>query len=248
MNRRTVLLNLISTLLLFALVVAASAQTRTPAVSAGNTFTYSYTVNWNSNDPNATVPSDLVGINETQWAKVSVTAVSGTNVTGTLTTHYKNGTETTNDGWVDVDTGDGNLTTLFISAGLVPGDSMYTGVQFNTYFINETVPRTYPGGARDTNHINVTSASSSSIIGNLSDTTNFYWDQSTGALVELSTAKSNQTGTYLTTWSEEMQITDSNVWTVPEFPTLTVTLITLIALTSVTVLIARQRQHRRPLR
>jgi hypothetical protein len=246
MNLRIVLLNLISTILLFALVVAASAQTRTPGVSAGNTFTYSYTVNWNSNDPSATVPSELVSINETQWAEVSVTAVSGTNVTGTVTTHFKNGTETTNDGWVDVDTGDGNTTTLFISASLVPGDSIYTVSPYNTWTINETVPRTYPSGARDTNHINTTATSSSSQ-GNLSETTNLYYDQSTGALVEFSKAVSNQTGTYLTTYLEEMQITNSSVWTVPEFPTLTATLVTLIALTSVTVLIVGQRQRRKPL-
>ena len=247
MNLRIVLLNLISTLLLFALVVVASAQTRTPGVSGGNTFTWSYTVNWNSNDPNATVPSELVSINETQWAKVSLTAVLGTNVTGTVTTHFRNGTEATNDGWVDVDSGDGNITTLFISAGLVPSDSIYTVSPYNMWTINETVLRAYPSGARDTNHINTT-ATSSSFQGNLSETTNLYYDQTTGALVEFSKAESNQTGTYLTTWLEEMQITDSSVWTVPEFPMLTATLITLIALTSVTVLIASQRQHRRPLR
>jgi hypothetical protein len=247
MNLRIVLLNLIFALLLFALIVAASAQTRTPGVSAGNTFTYSYTSNWNSNDPNATIPSELVSINQTQSAEVSLTAVSGTNVTETVTTHYKNGTETTNDGWVDVDTGDGNTTTLFISADLVPGDPMYTGSPYNTWTINETVLTTYPSGARDTNHINMT-ATSSSVQGNLSETTNLYYDKTTGALVEFSKAVSNQTGTYLTIYSEEMQITNSSVWTVPEFPTLTATLITLITLTSVTILIAGQEQHRRPLR
>jgi hypothetical protein len=247
MSPRIVLINLISTLLLFALVIAALAQTRTPGVSAGNTFTYSYTSNWNSNDPNATIPSELVSINETQWAEVSLTTVSGTNVNGTVTTLFKNGTETTNDGWVDVDTGDGNTTALFISAGLGPGDSMYTGSPYNTWTINETVLTTYPSGARDTNHINTTATSSSSQ-GNLSETTNLYYDKSTGALVQFSKAVSNQTETYLTTYSEEMQITNSSVWTVPEFPTLTATLIMLITLTSVTILIASHKQHRRPLR
>jgi len=244
MNLRTVLLSLISTLLLFALVVVASAQTRTPGVSAGNMFTYSYTANWNSNDPNATVPSELVNINETQWAEVSVTAVSGTNVTGTVTTRFENGTETTNDCWVDADTGDGNTTALFISAGLVPGDSMYSGSPYNTWTINETVPRVYPSGERDTNHINMTSTSSS-FQGNLSETTNLYYDKSTGALVQFSKAVSNQTGTYLTTYSEEMQITNSSVWTVPEFPDSLILAMFIFMLAALSVIAICKKTHSR---
>ena len=236
-----------SMFLLFALVMAASGQTRTVGVSMGDTFTYSYVVNWNSNDPSATVPSNLVSINETQWEKVSITAVSGTNITGTLTAHYKNGTETTIDGWVNVDTGDGeNMTALFISAGLVPGDSIYTGSDYSTYLINETVSRTYPGGMRDTDHINTTAESSSSIIGNLSITTNMYWDKSTGFLVDLSIEESNQTGTYLTTWLEALQIIGSSVWPVPEFSSWPLALLTLITVTSAVTLMSRRKRFKNP--
>jgi hypothetical protein len=239
---------LILTFLLLALVWSASAQARTAGVAVSSTFKYGVTVSWSSNDPSATPLSSLEDANATQWIQLAVTDVSGTNVTEQLTTNYKNGTDITNDGWVDVDTGGGNLTIYFISADLSPGDSIYTTVSpYNTWTINETVSRTYASGARDTNHVNVTTASTSSL-GNISIANNLYWDKSTGVLVELSAAESNQTGAYLTTWSEDLQISDSNVWTVPEFPTWTATLIMLIALTSVTILISRQRQHRRPLR
>jgi hypothetical protein len=214
MNGRIVLLSLISTFLLFALVVGASTQTRTVGVSVGNAFTYSATVGWSSNDSNATPPSDLVGLDKTQWFEWAVTAVSGTNITGQLTSHFRNGTEITNGGWVDVDTGDSvNLTTWFISANLVSGDLMYTLSPWNTSTINETVTRTYSNGVRDTNHVNLTSVATS-FLGNLSFATNLYWDKSTGVVVELSTGESNQTGTYTTTGSDDVQISDSNVWTV----------------------------------
>lgn len=244
-NRGIVSVSLMSTFLLFVLVAAASAQTRMLGVSVGNTFTYSSTASWSSNDPSATPPTDLVNFNQTQWAQVSVKAISGTNVTGQLTAHYKNGTEITSDGWVDVDTGlNENLTAWFISKDLVPGDSMYTSSQFNSVTINETVSRTYASGVRETNHINMTSASTS-FLGNLTVANDIYWDKSTGVLVELSLGDSNQTGTYTTTWSEDTQISGSNVWAVPEFPTWTATLIMLVALTSTTMIIAKQSARKK---
>lgn len=248
MNGKIAFFTFVATFLLLALVTKASAQTRTVGVSVGNSFKYGFTVSWSSNDPSATPPSNLKNVNETQWMQVAVTAVSGTNITGKLTDHFKNGTEIASDGWINIDTGDSvNLTTWFISANLAAGDLMYTLSPYNTSAINETITRTYPNGARDTDHVNSTGVSTS-FFANLSIATNLYWDKSTGVLVELSTGESNQTGTYTTTWSEDVQITDSNVWTVPEFPTWTTPLIMLIALTSTTVVIARWRQPKRLLR
>jgi hypothetical protein len=243
MNSRIVLLSLISIFLLFALVVATSAQTRTIGVGVGNTFTYGVTVSWSSNDTTATPPSYLVDANNTQWAELTITAISGTNVTGQTTVLYKNTTQITSGGWADVNTGSGeNLTVLIISANLAKGDSIYNSSQYNTETINETVSRTYLSGPRDTNHINV-----STLSGTQSMTTDYYWDKSTGVAVELLRGFTNQTGAYTTTWSEDLQITNSNVWTVPEFPTWTSALLILIAVTSATIIIARKRQPKRPL-
>jgi hypothetical protein len=244
-NSRIVLLSLISAFLLFGLVVAASAQTRTVGVSVGNMFKYSVTAGWSSNDPSATPPSDLVDINNTQWTELTITAISGTNTTGQVTSLYKNGTEIISGGSVDVNTGDGeNLTEIVISANLAAGDSVYTSSSYNTFIINETLPRTYSGGlARDTNHLTATSSS-----GYESYSTDLYWDKSTGVLVGLLQETTNQTGPYTTTFSEDIHIISSNVWIVPEFPTWTSTLLILIALTSATMVIARQRQPKRSLR
>jgi hypothetical protein len=244
MNGRIVLLNLISTFLLLALVVAASAQTRTVGVSVGNKFRYDRTASWSSNDPNATPFSSLIEYNNTQWREITFTAISGTNVTGQLTNHYKNGTEITTDCWIDVSTGIGeNMTFLLISANLTAGDSMGTSAFYNTQILNETVSRTYLSGVRDTNHINSTSSD-----GTQTYHTNIYWDKATGVLVELLQETTNQTGTYITTWSSGTQIISSDVWTVPEFPTWTPALLILIVLTSATMLIARQKQPKTPFR
>jgi hypothetical protein len=244
MNSRIVLPILISTLLLLALVVAASAQARTVGVNVGDKFTYSGTVSWSSNDPSATPSSGLVDANNTQWSELTVTAISATIITGQITTHYKNGTEITMGGWVDVSSGNGqNITDFVISANLVAGDSVYYSSQYITVTINETVPRIYSGVKRQTNHLNITSSS-----GTQSSRTDYYWDKSTGVVVEVLQETTDQTGAYTTTSSEDFRITNSNVWTVPEFPTWTSTLLILIALTSATIVIARKKQPKKPLR
>lgn len=240
MNCRIVFFTLFSTFLLLALVVEASATTRTVGVSVGNTFTYGITVSWSSNDTSATFPSNLVDYNNTQWGKINITAISGTNVTGQMTSHYKNGTEKTQGGWVDVNTGNSeNLTENVISANLAQGDSMYNSSLYNTYVINNTVTRTYLGVGRQTNHLNYTYPNGS---------TNLYWDKTTGILVEILLESINQTSQYTTTSSVDIQITSSNVWTVPEFPTWTPALLILIAFTSATIIIARQRHPKRAFR
>jgi hypothetical protein len=206
-------------------------------------FAYSLTATWSSNDPTATPPSVVVDANNTQSAELSITAISRTNITGQATSLYKNGTETTEDGWVDVNTGDGaSLPTFIISANLAANDSLYTAAPYNTWIINETVPRTYSGVERDTNHLNLVGSS-----GGQSLTTDMYWDKSTGVLVEEMTEYTNQTGGYTTTWSVDTQITSSNIpgWTVPEFSTWASSLLILIALTSATIVIARQKQPKR---
>ena len=242
MNNRVILVNLISIFLLLALVVAATAQTRTVGVSLGDKFRYTPIVSWSTNDPSAAPPSSLVDNNNTQWLEVTITAISGTIVNGQTTRHFTNGTETTADGWVDVNTGDGeNITTFIISANL-PGDaSVYTSSPYNAWIINETVPGQYKSGIRETNHLNITSSS-----GTASYISNSYWDKSTGVMVELILEATNQTDLYTTTWSLDFQIISSDIWTVPEFPTWTPALLMLIALTSATMVTARRKQRKDP--
>jgi hypothetical protein len=230
----------ISLFLLILTITAVSAVTRMPGVEAGNQFVYGILVNWQSNDPNATIPSYLQDLNETQFWMVTITDVLGTNVTGQTVQHFKNGTEQQNNGYADVDTGVGtNLTMWVIAANLNANDSIYTTGYYSNWIINETIFMTYPGGIRETNHFNVTMTYSA---GNttLQQSENIYWDKPTGVVTELSVEFSNQTGLYLTTMNYGVQITASNVWVIPEYPTWIPVLILLITITSITVIRKRK--------
>jgi hypothetical protein len=238
MGKKTVLSTLIFILLMFAAVVMASAQTRTVGVSIGNSFRYSLNVAWSSDDPNATIDPGLKNDNDTQWLQSTVTVISGTNITGQVTAHYRNGTETINGGWVDVNTGNGeNLSTLFISANLNAGDSIYNSSSYNSFTINDTVQRIYSSGVRSTDHIRVTSSYLTQ-----SYDSSYYWDIPTGVLVEVIQTTVNKTGAYTTTSSLDLQIISSDAWTVPEFPNLTLALLMLIALTPAILFLSKRGQ------
>lgn len=249
MNKRIVLLTSVSVFLLSAMVVTlALAQTRVVGVNVGDWFKYSdIAVNWSSNDPNATFPPSgwewLEETNETEWMRISVEQVSGTNITLQMLTHYGNGTEETSGGHGDIDTGDGNMTFMAISADLNANDTIYSSPEWSDMKINETITRTYPDGVRETNHLNMTYEYSYT----LNETEyyyytsqNFYWDRESGIFVESYFEVTNQTGEYLTTWSSLARITDSNVWVIPEFPTYTSVVLAFAILTVSTVMIKRR--------
>ena len=249
MIKRIVLSTLFSVFLLSAMVVTSSAQPRTAGVTAGNWFKYgTMGVSWTSNDPSATFPPSgyefLEEMNETEWLLMSVLDVSGTNVTCQGTMHYKNGTEEPYGGYVDVDTGTGNMTFMAISANLNANDTLYTSGSYSSLTINETIMRTYPDSIREANHLNMTYEYSYTI--NETEyyyyyAMNFYWDRATGIYVEEYWEGINQAGEYLTTWSAFAEITESNVWVVPEFPTWISTLLVLVVL-SVPILIYKRRK------
>jgi len=229
-------------------VISVVAQPRIVGVNAGEWFKYGdITVNWSSNDPNATFPppywEELEGWNETEWSLSTVEDVSGTNVTFQFIYHFKNGTETTESGYIDLDTGDGNMTYMAISANLDAGDTIYTSEDHSGWQINETIVRTYPDSVRDTNHINMTSEYSMTINETeyyYYNSMNFYWDRESGVFVEDYFEGINQTGEYTTTWSALSRITESNVWVIPEFPTWTPMLLVFVILT-VSIIVYKQR-------
>lgn len=249
MNKKIVLLTSFSVFLLSAMVVkSVVAQPRTVGVAAGNWFKYgTFDVDWSSNDPNAKFPPSgwevFADLNKTEWELIRVEDISGTNVTIQATSHFKNETETFEGGCVNIDTGDGNMSLVVISANLNANDALYTSGSYSTWKINETIVRAYPNGARETNLLNMTYEHSWTVNETQNYyyfTMNFYWDKSTGILVEDYYELINQTGEYLTTWSALAGITESNVWVVPEFPTWTAILIVFVIITAATVFYKRR--------
>jgi hypothetical protein len=215
MNKKIILLTLVSVFLLSAMIVTSPAQTRTVGVSKGDWFKYNVNFNWTSTDPSATIP---ISLNETERTMIAIVGVSGKNVSGQLTTYYKNGTEETVGGYVDIETGEGEKMAMFVvSADLGENDTIYTSDGWSFAKINETIVRTYPDRLRDTNHLNITAEFSSEEVYQ-SMSLNYYWDKSTGILVELSEVEVIVTYDYVTISSLLSRITDSNIWIVPEFP------------------------------
>ena len=239
MHAKTVLFSLICLFLLFPVVVTASGATRMVGVAKGDFFKYGdITVSGNS----TTAPTGYETFNQMLWMETNVTGVFGTNITGQVTVHYKNGTETTNGGLVDVDTGAGeNLTIWFISANLGLNDTVYNSSSYSTATINNTASKAYLGGVRETNFMNITYFSTVDANQNYSENVLWYWDKSTGAFVELSLDYLHMTGANTTTWVAHMGITDASVWTVPEFPMWRATLVVLIGLTPVILVISKRR-------
>lgn len=207
---------------------------RTVGVSVGNSFNYTVAFSWNSTEQNAILPYYYASLNDTEWIRTSVINVSGTTVILNMTMHFKNGTDSTQAGITDVTTGSGNLTSWIVGANLNPNDTLYAPSQYYSPVINETIAIVYPSGSRNSNHLNVTTETNTTGIYEYSSM-NYYWDQSTGVMVEMSMAMVTQINQSRTNVSATVKIAESNIWIVPEFPTLTPMLVALVLLTATAV-------------
>jgi len=219
---------------------SAAAVVRTPGVNVGNTFTYgNLSFSFYSNNASATPPPEWKELNETEWFSMSVQNVVNNNVTCSLQAHYKNGSDMTEGGWIDVDTGDDvNMTWFLISANLNPGNSIYSIGEYSTWIINETIQKMYNGVPRDTNHINMTIEESYPPYAYANVSQNYYWDKATGVLTGLSVffnETMNYTTPITTVYSISLELTESNVWVIPEFMGLPQTLLLIASLTLVTL-------------
>jgi len=198
------------------------AEERAVGVSPGDWFKYGdVTFEWSSDDPNATFPVEYEQwemMEEAEWMSISIQEVSDTNITLEAAWHPTIGSDWTSGGYIDIDTGYGENSSLFvISAGLVKGDRVYTAGGYSNVYITETIVRTYPDSPRETNHLNMTMEYE---LGEhyFDISMNWYWDKETGILVEMLIDWKDQREEYLTTWSMMARITESSVWVVPEFP------------------------------
>ena len=246
MKKRIVFLTLVSAFLLSAIVPASVvAQPRIVGVSVGDWFKYGeIEVDWSSNDPNATIP--LQNYTEMEWMTMLIEDISGTNVTGRMTMHFENGTEEIEGGYIDIDTGEGeNATFWIISADLEANDTIYSSIDYSNWRINETISKTYPDGQRNTNHLNLTVLIDQMGI-YMYMSMNYYWDTTTGALVELTQEYNATMGETETSWSLSIRITESSVWVIPEFSTLPSTLFVIIVL-AVAIAIYKRKLLKTPI-
>jgi hypothetical protein len=187
------------------------AQT-TVGVSQGDVFEYDMVTHWNSL-LTATPPSELLELNQTEWIRVAVTGVSGSQILTRITTHYRNGTEIGSDESCDIETLEFSGGPPFIGANLGRNDLVNPSAS-EPWYINETVTRTYKNGPRQTNHLKLETISDSPDVGEISLIYDYYFDKSTGVTVEYYYEFSYSGLTSIT----QSKIISSNVWVIPEFP------------------------------
>ncbi len=159
-------------------------------------------------------PAGLSDINMTDYYRVTVTGVSGSNVTTHTRWHFLNGTDVEKDGSVSTETTayQGGFWVI-IGSNLNVSDRVHPGSEQDLSTINETVAWDYSGYERQANHLSLAFTGETSDIAGSDYTENVdtYFDRQTGALVQLEDnhAYSNPVTTIAVTW----ELISQNAWT-----------------------------------
>ena len=222
MNRKLAVTLSLLAILGFGLAAQALAQTTSgmPGVNVGDYLVYSITSHWSTTDASLTIPTELLMYNSTLYYNVTVGDVEGSNVTIENSWAFNNGTVLTAPSLSNVDSGvlfesiqgypafqglfDANLA---VNNLLLPSGN-------NSLTISLAITRNYASGKRD---INVATASfpvTDINNNNGTETTTFYIDKTTGALVERYDNIAFPDYTATITWT----LTGTNLWTVSAAP------------------------------
>lgn len=245
-------------LLLLASAFTPNSQALTVGIHVGDWFKYKGTlIYWHADEGVPFPPHPYANIikeyNETDWYLYNVTDIFESNVTFTVTRHWKNGTE---DTYTLVDNMTSSFTMMVIDVELGPGDMVrpefdWTPIFNFTYvwparYLNDTIMVEYVGGTPRV--ADVLDWWIPPMFGPPTTRQIYWWDNETGIQVryevrENGTAYDEQfqpIGDYQ--YIAAFELIDSNYdWgaVIPEYPTWPVILLTLSA---ITVPIARYRR------
>jgi hypothetical protein len=189
-------------------------------VKVGDWIKYGqFKVTWTGN---GTEPSYVTDEEKVDWVRFDVENAGGTTATLNATAHYNNGTQTSQSFSADVASGQGMTgIKVLIAANLKAGDPIVN--QTNSPTINQTTSGTYAGASRSLNLFEVTS-----VYANQTTTYRIYWDQGTGAMVEMyaKTPYPSNPGAYIET---SIKATETNMWSTDLMGTLYNNLIYIVA-------------------
>jgi hypothetical protein len=215
-------------LLLLSITGTTFAQTEDTGVKEGDM--YSYDVQFSSNVASLTNLDMLRMV----AMRINVTRVNAGEIKYQNTEIFKNGTESTTDNSEYLYSKESPYVNwyLFYPANLSANDTVY--IFGEHYLITETVLRNYAGVERETNHlvIDLTGLNTSSIpeYPEYNEYYDAYFDKKTGMAVELYIEQVNSDQELLN--SLTLTIKESNVWVVPEFPSImaiSILMITVLA-------------------
>jgi len=223
-----------------SLLGTASAQTYTPGVAVGDVFKYRYEFSTDVNgSEQVSIPSTFDALAEQaktiDYIQMTVTSISGSTVTAQMLTQFKTGTQQTYTGTVDVATGQGQLAQFLIASNLTVNNPLHSG---SKEIINGTTTKTYPSGVtRDLNYQNLTAQyvvppeqlSQYNITVSLSQVNKqeAYWDKQTGALTQLAYSMTTTSTQVNATLTLNLNLVESNVFAVPEYPAVIVELLVM---------------------
>jgi hypothetical protein len=229
------------TIIIIALLFSATAtihgQVSSLGITTGDTFIYSYSASWGSNQTGVSQPSSVTEQLNLLYIGFAILAVDGVAVTANGSYIYDNGIGS------DVATLDygGGYVPFFIPKNLRVGDLIpNTGMDSSPKspcYINDTLNQN-----RTIIHLNAVFT----VEGLQNAVCNAYWDQATGVLTQVTYSYYSQTGDTLTDWSMTLKLFQTSAFpigdmlplpsstpAVPEMST-----VTMVAFASLMVVLA----------
>ncbi|MCW4011265.1 MAG: hypothetical protein NWF05_11725 [Candidatus Bathyarchaeota archaeon] len=200
----------LSFLLFSGLQMTASAGESSLAVKTGDTFVYSCSGSWLSNQTDVQMPESIQAQFYLQYIACAILEVNGVTVTVNASSFYTTGI------FMEIATADygGGYVPFYIPAGLgvgsvVPNTNMESS-PVEVCYVNDTITRTFGSQPRTINHLDI----AFTVEGFPNVSCNAYWDQNTGVLTQVDYAYKNQTGDTSTTWTLTLKLTETSLFTV----------------------------------
>lgn len=184
-----VLTGILVALMIFIIPVLAAEYT--VGVEVGDWVKYEVNASWSGT---GTEPEWA----NYDWVNMEVQSVNGADIAVLANIHYKDGTEENNTLDWNVEHGGGEM--WIIAGELEKGDPIAVGA---SWIINDTLTRTYMGIGRSVNFLSISQTS-----GNDTVNATFYWDQTTGVLLEASSNITSPTET----WMLRYEAIETNLW------------------------------------
>jgi hypothetical protein len=220
---KKIIITIVILLIVVTVAVALVLSSQPPAdinvagVAPGDTFTFDlkgYSEILAEDPTNVTIPPGILELNNTQWYKVAITAVSGPEVSFNTTLRFLNGTEIEEASTINLLTGINNppFWTLY-QANLTVNNYVHPEGPDGVY-VNQTETKSYKSGTRETNFISLQR-------GNIdaADPTRTYddfryirFDKLTGMLVDFQNLQIYSDPVVIL--RIEWKLIESNVWTV----------------------------------
>ncbi|MCX8150725.1 MAG: hypothetical protein N3D85_04405 [Candidatus Bathyarchaeota archaeon] len=238
MNKRGVATVFFLSLMLFLLFegVAAQSMPVSVGVSPGDEFRYDLTFYWYSTNPADLVPAYLIEQNQTDYFQLTVQTTTSTTVVFNTSWRLLNGTIYNSTEIAEVSSGVTGCVYVY-AANLSAGGLLFPSSTTLPWRINSTEFRVYAGSFREINHISVNSTNIEGVVYSHMD---LYFDKLTGIVVEytLTEVRSSAPNQKIV---QHLILKDSNVWVIPEFPSI-LALPIVMAVTGATFLILKRKK------